>query len=159
MSIICKKYITKSPSQTKKIAEKIAKKILNNFKEKKALIVGLEGELGAGKTTFLKGFARPLKINEKEILSPTFVIIRKFPINFRNFKDFYHVDCFRIKDKKELENLGFFEILKDSQSIVVIEWAEKIREFLPKKSYLIKFKFLDKQTREIVLKYKNGKKS
>ena len=76
--------LTKSPSETKKLAEALAKGILKQeTKSKKAIVIGLTGELGSGKTTFLQGFAKGLGIKQK-ILSPTFIIMRKFEI--RNSK-------------------------------------------------------------------------
>ena len=72
-------YLSKSSSQTKKLGESLAKKFLKEKKQKGAKILGLEGDLGGGKTTFLQGFAKGLGLKEK-ILSPTFIIMRKFKI-------------------------------------------------------------------------------
>lgn len=97
--------LTNSPGQTKKAGEVLAKEILKTKLSKGALIIGLEGDLGGGKTTFLQGFAKGLEITEK-ILSPTFVIMRKFQIarcshaaSFK-FHYFYHIDCYRIKNQR-----------------------------------------------------------
>ncbi len=73
------KYITNSPSQTKKLGEKFAKEVLGIKPDKTAFVIGLKGELGGGKTCFLQGFAKGLGIKEK-ILSPTFVILKRFKI-------------------------------------------------------------------------------
>lgn len=154
MSNLSKEYISISPSQTKKIAKNLAKEILNNFKIKKALVIALEGELGSGKTTFLKGFVRILNIKEKEIVSPTFIILRRIPISYKKFRNFFHVDCYRIKNEKELKELNFFSILKDWENIIAIEWAEKIKRFLPKETVYLNFEILNKQQRKIVVKWK-----
>ena len=77
------KYLTEKPTQTKKIGEILAKEIFKTRIEKRALILGLEGDLGGGKTTFLQGFAKGLGIKEK-ITSPTFVIIKRFQVPSRN---------------------------------------------------------------------------
>ena len=86
--------LTINPNQTQKAAEALAKEIVNSLPEKKAFVLGLEGDLGGGKTTFLQGFAKGLGIKEK-ILSPTFVLMKRFSINKNKpgFKDFYHLDC------------------------------------------------------------------
>jgi tRNA threonylcarbamoyladenosine biosynthesis protein TsaE len=148
-------FISKNPTQTKKIAEILAKKILKK-KTKKAKVLGLVGDLGGGKTTFLQGFAKGLGIKEK-ILSPTFVILKKFQIppkkivhcSFSVAHWFYHIDCYRIKKPKEILDLGFKEIIQDPKNIVAIEWAERLKEILPKKTIWIRFEFINKNIRKI----------
>jgi tRNA threonylcarbamoyladenosine biosynthesis protein TsaE len=117
--------------------------------------LALEGELGGGKTTFLKGFAKGLGIKEK-ILSPTFILIKKFNIEHQtsNFKHFYHIDCYRIEKPKEILNLGFNEIIRNSKNIIAIEWADKIKKILPKRVIWIDFRFRNKSEREIKIKWK-----
>ena len=168
-----KKYITKSPSQTKGLGKNLAKEILKSPPQKEALILGLKGDLGGGKTTFLQGFAMGLGIKEK-ILSPTFVIIKKFSITEpRNsgakvkiktkssspskskFSNFYHIDCYRIERLKGVLDLGFREIISDSQNIVTIEWADRIDKILPAKAIIINFEFVDQKTRKITIGFKN----
>jgi tRNA threonylcarbamoyladenosine biosynthesis protein TsaE len=148
---------TSTPFQTKKIAEIFAKKLLFS-KRKKGVVLGLIGELGSGKTTFLKGFAKGLGIKEK-ILSPTFLILKKFKINqvqklpamTLKFDTFYHIDCYRVKEPKEILNLGFKEIVSKPQNIIAIEWADRIKEILPKETIFLKFKFIDKKKRKIII--------
>ena len=149
--------LTNSPSRTRKIANILAQEILGTKLKKTALVLALEGELGAGKTTFLQGFARGLGIKEK-ILSPTFVIMRKFKIRKKScdFANFYHIDCYRIGKAKEILDLGFREIILNPRNIVAIEWADRIKKILPKNTLALKFKFIDKLKREIVVKSNNG---
>jgi tRNA threonylcarbamoyladenosine biosynthesis protein TsaE len=143
-----KSYLTTHSLQTKKLGEKLAKKILKTKSKKKAVIVGLEGDLGSGKTTFLQGFAKGLGIKEK-ILSPTFIIMKKFKIKVSNFKNFYHIDCYRISKPKEILNLGFKKIISNPKNIIAIEWADQIKEILPKNTLILKFKFVEKTKRKI----------
>lgn len=150
------KYLTNNPSQTRKLGKLLAEEILKTSPSKGAVVIGLEGDLGGGKTTFLQGFAKGLKISKK-ILSPTFVIMKRFTIKNRNFKNFYHIDCYRIEKPKEILNLGFEEIASNPQNIVAIEWSDKIGKILPKDTIKLKFEFVNKNKREIVLKLKNGK--
>ena len=152
--------LTNSPYQTKKLGEKLAQKILKTEPQKSAFVIGLIGDLGGGKTTFLQGFARFLGISEK-ILSPTFVILKRFKIiRIKNidqdlkrirFKNFYHFDCYRIKRPKELLGLGFKEIVSNPQNIVVIEWAEKIKDLLPENTLIVRFEFISKQKRKVII--------
>jgi tRNA threonylcarbamoyladenosine biosynthesis protein TsaE len=144
-----KKYLSKSPSQTKQLGKFLAKELLK-IKTEKALVLGLEGDLGGGKTTFLQGFARGIGM-KKRTLSPTFIILRKSRIKNLRFKNFYHIDCYRIQKPEEVLELGFKEIISRSQNIVAVEWADRIRKILPKKSLILKFQFVNKNTREICL--------
>jgi len=154
-----KSFLTSSPSQTKKLGEKLAKKILEKRTKNKAIVLGLEGDLGGGKTTFLQGFAKGLGIQEK-ILSPTFVIIKKFKIPVRvvscsfscNFVYFYHIDCYRIEKPKEILDLGFKEIISNPKNIVAIEWVDRIKKVLAKEIIILKFHFVNKNKRKIEIK-------
>ncbi len=141
------KCVTKSATQTKRFGEALAKQILKKS-AKEALVIGLTGNLGGGKTTFLQGFARGLGVQEK-VLSPTFVIYKRFRIQAQKFRNFYHFDCYRLNSLKEILALGFKEAVKDPENIIVIEWADRIAEILPQKTIFLKFKFIDKNTREI----------
>lgn len=149
-----KKYLTINSSQTKKLGEILAKEILKTKPLKGALIVGLKGDLGGGKTTFLQGFARGLRIKEK-ILSPTFIILKKFKIQNSTFKFLYHLDCYRIQKLKEILYLGFKEIISDPKNIVTIEWVDQIQKILPAKTIILKFEFIDQKTRKIIVGFKN----
>lgn len=133
---------SKSVKETNKIAFNLAKKAL---KSRKPFIIGLEGNLGSGKTTFTQGFAKGLGIKER-ILSPTFVILKRFKIKNKNF---YHIDCYRIKNPKEILDLGFKEIVNNPKNIVAIEWADKIKRIMPKDTLWLKFKLIDEFSREI----------
>lgn len=122
-----KRYISHSEEETKKIAENLAK-------HSRANIFALSGELGAGKTIFVQGFAKGLRITEK-IISPTFVLIRQHKIP-NSSKTLYHIDLYRL-DQVDQIDLGLNEIWSDPNNVVLIEWAEKLTE-LPKNSIKIK---------------------
>jgi tRNA threonylcarbamoyladenosine biosynthesis protein TsaE len=142
-------YLTTGPTQTKKLGEALAKEILKEKNRKKAVVLGLVGDLGGGKTTFLQGFAKGLKIKER-VLSPTFVIMKRFEIKGKKqFKSFYHIDCYRLEKDRDLLELGFKEMVSDSKNIIAAEWADKTKKLLPKDSILIDFEFIDDKTRRI----------
>ena len=137
-------FKTFSDKQTKKIAGDLAEKILHSrgrFRmPKNALIIALSGDLGAGKTTFVQGFLRAAGV-KKRITSPTFVLIKNYSITkLPNYKNVFHIDCYRVKKARELSVLGAEKIFANPKNIVLIEWAEKIRRILPKKTIWIKFK-------------------
>ncbi|MBU3918296.1 tRNA (adenosine(37)-N6)-threonylcarbamoyltransferase complex ATPase subunit type 1 TsaE [Patescibacteria group bacterium] len=142
-----KKFITKSALGTKNLGKKIAQDFCI---QKGAIILGLKGDLGAGKTTFVQGVAHGLEISDK-ILSPTFVILKKFKIfkSENKFQNFFHIDCYRIENPKEILDLGFKEIILDPKNIVIIEWPEKIKTILPEHTMFLNFKFVNINTREI----------
>ncbi len=154
-------YTTRSFLETKSLGEKLALRLRSGqAKEiknrKSAIVLALHGNLGGGKTTFLQGFAKGLGIKEK-ILSPTFVILKHFKIpehKIQNTKytNFYHIDCYRLKDSKDILELDFKKIILNSENIIAVEWPEKIKEVLPENIIFIDFKFIDEQTREIKVK-------
>ena len=154
------KFTTNSPGETQKIAADVAERVLAAAPKKSATVLGLEGDLGAGKTTFLQGFARGLGIKEV-VNSPTFIIMKKFQItnsksqtnpNNQNpkFKTFYHFDLYRLEDEKEFEFFNFTEIISNPENIVAIEWPEKIVGLLPKEIIKIQFNHLQENKREII---------
>lgn len=135
-----KKYASNSEQETKKIAEDFAKST-------KATSFALSGELGAGKTIFVQGFAKGLGITEK-IISPTFVLIRQHQIP-RSGKTLYHIDLYRL-DSVDSKQLGLSEILAEGNSIVLIEWAEKLNQ-LPEGSVRINIEKGENQNRKITI--------
>ncbi len=147
-----KTFLSLSSSQTEKLGRELAGKVFKFPSNKGAVVVGLIGDLGGGKTTFIKGFAKGLGVKEK-ILSPTFVVMRRFEIDDLRFKNFYHFDCYRIKNPKEILELNFKEIISYPKNIVCLEWADRIKKNVPKETVLIRFEFIDKKTRKISFKF------
>ena len=135
--------LTHSPRETQKLGEKISADL------KLGDILALYGELGSGKTTFIQGLARGLGI-KKRVISPTFVFIRQYPVaGHRSAVTFYHVDLYRINEVTEAKGLGLEEIFADPDAIVVIEWADRIKEILPKKRIDIYFEYIGENQRKI----------
>lgn len=137
-----KQYKTFSAAETKKVAQSLAKDF-------KVGIIALTGKLGAGKTTFVQGFAKGLGSKEK-IISPTFFLIRQHPIP-KTLKTLYHIDLYRLKESKDLQILGLKEICSNPDNIVLIEWGEKAKNLLPKDTLWIKFENLGENKRGISL--------
>lgn len=135
------KFKSHSEQETKKIAGDFAK-------QTKARLFALTGELGAGKTIFVQGFAKGLGISEK-IISPTFVLIRQHRIP-KSISILYHIDLYRLVNGADFKQLGLDEILSDEKSIVLIEWAEKL-EKLPENSININITKGDDQNRNITI--------
>ncbi len=127
-------FISNCEAATKQVAKKIFKKYQDLLK-KKTLIFALQGELGSGKTQFVKGLGQVLKIKDS-IVSPTFTIIREYPLKLNLQRSdlcksgmFYHLDTWRLEKGEELLDLGLEEMLKPG-NVIVIEWLQKIRPIL-----------------------------
>jgi len=115
-------------------------------------IIGLIGELGSGKTTFIKGLAEGLRV-DNTITSPTFVILKSYPGRIGVKKiEFIHIDAYRIESIEDMKSVGIEDYLGREDIIVAVEWAEKIREILPKNTIYIKFNHLNENVREIILR-------
>jgi len=138
--------LSQSPQETQDIAAKLAAKVLLIKPEGTAAIIALEGDLGAGKTTFVQGFTKALGINEA-VKSPTFLLIKKYAAQDK--RHLYHIDCYRVNDYHELLSLEIEEILKDPSNIVLIEWAERIAPILPTDRITVNLQHLAHDTRRI----------
>jgi|ERR1700722_6074327 len=144
-----KKLESSSSEQTKKFGIDFAKNIsgrnLQRVGKEYATIIALQGNLGAGKTTFTQGFAKGLGI-KRRMMSPTFVLMRRF-------KNLYHIDAYRIKKIDSLEVLGLKEIFADPKNIVLVEWPENIKKILPRGTIWLKFEYgKTENQRRIVIK-------
>ena len=134
-----------SEKKTEELADKLIKKI------KPGHVVYLHGEIGVGKTTFIKFFINGLrKINDLEyieVTSPTFNILNEYQINKIKIN---HYDLFRLKSPSELDNLGLF--VNNENSITLIEWPQIITE-KPKNLIELKFEYgKDHETRSVQIK-------
>jgi tRNA threonylcarbamoyladenosine biosynthesis protein TsaE len=138
--------ITHSIEETHAFAKKIAEQVKNGG------VLALQGNLGAGKTTFTQGLAKALRIEDK-ILSPTFVVMRQHQIP-NSETMLYHIDLYRMTSVESLKELGLEEILSNPKNIVVIEWPEKLSEKLPSNTLFLQFRTLDDDSKEIVLSQK-----
>lgn len=144
------KHITKGPKETQKLGHFLFNKI-NLERHKNALVIALEGELGAGKTTLVQGLAKILGISMK-VKSPTFTLMKSYKLKSKKHKLLYHLDCYRLKNHKDLLVLGIKDILKNKDNILVIEWPERITKILPRKHIKVSFEHVDKNTRMITIK-------
>ena len=120
------KYIAKNESETVAIGRKISQDL------KAGDILCLYGNLGAGKTTLVKGVARGLGV-KKPITSPTFALMNVYPVKPAKL---VHIDTYRLKDEQELVDIGIEDYLGASDAICVIEWPEKMKKLLKKKKTL-----------------------
>ena len=158
------RYITKTANETKEVAARCAKKIAQQKPGRRAVVVGLIGDLGSGKTTFVQGFARALGIRRR-MVSPTFTIMRRYRIPHRtsakrskhsnyklprhrrglggraitNYKYLIHVDAYRVHKPAELRIIKFESWLMDPTAIVLIEWADLVEKKFRRGARIIRF--------------------
>jgi len=131
---------TSNPKETEKIGEIIGKGITPPF------LLALFGELGSGKTTFLKGVAKSLNISK--IRSPSFIMVGEYSGKF----NVHHVDLYRLNSGEELVPLGLLDIIFDINAIVFIEWAERVSFPLPQDRIEIRLSILSERERKIEMK-------
>ncbi len=135
------KTITYSSSETEDLGFKIGDS-LKKIDERACILI--YGDLGAGKTTFIKGVASAFGISPRDIGSASFVIIAEY----NTFPPFYHIDLYRIENERDIELLGIWEYLESGVSVV--EWAERLKE-IPEPSIKVRIRYIDENTREITI--------
>jgi tRNA threonylcarbamoyladenosine biosynthesis protein TsaE len=139
MEILCK-----DTTETKKLAEFLAKKLHKND------VIALYGDLGTGKTTFVRYLVEALGFKSR-VQSPTFVLSRRYvdrskssDVNVIN-----HIDLYRLSNEKDAAEIGITEFLQEPDSITIIEWPEIIESLLPPSTIKIKFEALEDDLRKI----------
>ena len=133
------KYTSRSIYDTMELAENI------ESEKFPGMVICLDGELGSGKTVFVKGFAKSLGITEN-ITSPTFNLIKEYE---SGELPLYHMDVYRLEGK--CETIGFDDYFK-KEGVCIIEWSDMICDCLPEERLQIDFKLIDENTRVLVLK-------
>src|SRR6185369_304292 len=126
-----KVFQVKNRVAMQKFAAGMAREIAAQPLGKHAKVVALVGDLGAGKTTFTQGFLKALGV-KRRVISPTFLIMRPYKIAAGAYHRAIHIDCYRLEKPQELIVLGFKEVLAHPGHIVLIEWPELMKKYLPK---------------------------
>jgi tRNA threonylcarbamoyladenosine biosynthesis protein TsaE len=136
--------ISDSPEKTKAIGKTFARSL------EAGKCIGLIGELGAGKTQFVKGLARNLGIDENEVVSPSFGLINEY----EGDKKLYHVDLYRLESDLDIETLGLTDYFQ-SNGICVIEWADRLGDEIAFLDAVIEIEILSDNRRRFVF-YENN---
>ncbi len=153
------RFVLKNLKETESLAAQFVRDISKQKNKIGATVVGLSGELGSGKTAFVKGVARALGVKHT-VTSPTFVLEKIYNLPPRKaFSKLVHIDAYRLEHKKELNSLNWNEIIQDPEALVLIEWPECVKGALPRGAQKISFKFIDDTTRKITWHKKNQKKN
>ncbi len=132
-----------------------AKEFLAHFTPKdSACVIGLSGDLGAGKTAFVKSVAKVFGITD-HITSPTFVLQKTYPIlpspklPVPTLHSLVHIDAYRFESADELTKIGWAETIKEPGALVLIEWPERVEKVLPPTTQILHFDYVDDTTREV----------
>jgi tRNA threonylcarbamoyladenosine biosynthesis protein TsaE len=129
---------TSSPEETRQSARRIAGQVSSGT------VIALSGELGAGKTVFAKGFCHALGFGGN-VSSPSFTLVNIYQVGTLTIN---HVDCYRLNDPSEVEDLGPDELFYPA-GITLVEWAEKVKSYLPATTVWIKIELLTAESRRI----------
>ncbi|MBP9821992.1 MAG: tRNA (adenosine(37)-N6)-threonylcarbamoyltransferase complex ATPase subunit type 1 TsaE [Candidatus Pacebacteria bacterium] len=141
-------HVSYSPEDTQRFAREQALLLIKEANGQ-PLVIALEGELGAGKTTFTQAFAKALGVKEN-LKSPTFVLMKHYSLkDIPNYQTLYHFDCYRLNSSADLIPLGTKEIINQPGVIVLMEWAERVGDILPRNHWVIKIEHVSEQQRNI----------
>jgi tRNA threonylcarbamoyladenosine biosynthesis protein TsaE len=130
-------------SRSVKDTERIAAELARSFQGGEC--VALSGNLGAGKTQFVRGVVRALGANPKSVSSPTFVLLNVYPGGRLTV---YHLDAYRVTGAEDFDAIGFPELLEQG-GVVLVEWASKVNALLPASTIHVSIEPLDQTTRNI----------
>ncbi len=139
-----KTFVTSPKEETQKTAAQFSRSL------KPGDIVGLTGELGSGKTTFIQGVGKAFGI--KKMASPTFVYLKSYPCKEQPFKGvvLQHFDLYRVEKDEDFAP-ELLDYLEDKKAISLIEWIEKIKSLQSKVNFTIKLENLGEDKRKIVI--------
>lgn len=113
-----------------------------------ATVVTLSGDLGAGKTAFVKGIAKALGLAE-HVTSPTFVIMKIYDLHNQAFKRLVHIDAYRLKGAHHLKVLDWDELLQDPMNLICVEWPEQAEGAIPPRAIRISLRYSGEHERAI----------
>ena len=161
--------ISRSTEATRELAKHIADKL------KGGEVLALVGELGAGKTTFAKGLAEYFGI-ESTVTSPTFTLVQEYAVRGPKLKaqsskqiqnpkskklstasyrlpvtSITHIDCYRLNSPQELLEIGFKDYLTRQDTVIIIEWADKVKNILPPNTQWLNFKHGKKENERVIV--------
>ena len=137
---IMQEYISHSEKETIALAKKFAKTL------KPGTVIALKGDLGSGKTTFIKGIAMGLGLKDPdEVKSPTFAIMHVYPTRPK----LYHFDLYRFENSKEAEAIGFEEFTSDPAVISCVEWPERAAQLIPPSALRLSLEVAGENSRKI----------
>lgn len=131
---------------TEEFAKEFLASVLSGDEDRNVIL--LEGDLGAGKTTFSQFLLREIGA-EGPFTSPTFVIMKKYDLGNQQKKNVYHLDCYRV-DKNSVLDLGWEELIFNKNNLLLVEWPGRIEKIWPEKYWLLKFEYGENNNSRVV---------
>lgn len=135
-------YESSGPAQTESIAAELATTLRG------VACVALHGELGAGKTQFVRGMVSGMGGDPRTVSSPTFVLLNVYDTPGMKV---YHLDAYRVGGADDFESIGFSELLEQPDALVIVEWAERVETLLPARRINVRIESISDNQREIVI--------
>jgi tRNA threonylcarbamoyladenosine biosynthesis protein TsaE len=132
------------------MAQKIIQTLASTFSGQ-AKVLFLEGDLGAGKTTFTKEIATVLGIEKEDVHSPTFILKKEYKGSHSFFKKLIHVDAYRFESKEEAKALKLQDDLNNHDTLIVVEWPSRLS--IKKPDMIITLTVVDDTTRKLEVSY------
>jgi tRNA threonylcarbamoyladenosine biosynthesis protein TsaE len=144
MEPLIQTHLSSSVEQTESIAAALAGSLAPGA------CLALEGELGAGKTAFVRGLVRGLGGNPRAVSSPTFVLLNIYETPAMRV---YHLDAYRVSGGEDFEAIGFTELLDDPEGpgLVAVEWPQRVSSIIPASCVRIRIETLDARQRRILI--------
>ncbi|MBI5126302.1 MAG: tRNA (adenosine(37)-N6)-threonylcarbamoyltransferase complex ATPase subunit type 1 TsaE [Candidatus Taylorbacteria bacterium] len=143
--------ISHTVAETESLASFFISKLVARPPTAVATVLGLNGDLGSGKTAFTKGIAQALHVQEL-VTSPTFVIEKIYQLDNSRFANLIHIDAYRLDKGEDLVRLGWDAIIKDPKNLIIVEWPQNVKDIMPANTIDIVFTFVDPATRGIEIK-------
>jgi tRNA threonylcarbamoyladenosine biosynthesis protein TsaE len=134
-------HVSHSVAQTESIAAEFAETLVGGE------CIALDGPLGAGKTQFVRGLAAAMGANPRAVSSPTFVLLNVYQ---GGRLAVFHLDAYRVAGPQDFESIGFLELL-DQNGVVVVEWAGRVRQILPRKRINVTIEVTGKSDRRLTI--------
>jgi len=131
-------FLSHGPEETEGLGQGVAELLAPGD------VLALCGELGSGKTCFVRGMARGLEVEEALVASPSFTLVNEYPGRIT----LYHMDFYRLRDLEDLELIGFWEYL-GQEAVVAVEWADRIPQAFPSDTLWVHFSLVGEREREI----------
>jgi len=136
-----REYLSRSPQQTQDIAAEHARGLRGGE------CIALHGELGAGKTQFVRGLVAGLGGQQRSVCSPTFVLLNVYEGGRLTV---YHLDAYRVRGAEDFEGIGFAELLEQG-GVVVVEWAQRVASLVPAQATRVRIEVLSEHERRITI--------
>lgn len=149
------KHEVKNLEELRAVADSVLRSLVERPQGSTATVVGLSGDLGAGKTAFTKCVASILGISEV-VTSPTFILEKGYTIPRgsllgERFTKLIHIDAYRLENEKEMRALEWDSLLLDEHNLIFIEWPEHVKGVLPKDIIMVSFQYLDEGARGVTI--------